>query len=707
MSLTIGIGNLNRADKSKVGGKAFTLGVLHAKGFAVPRAVCVTTDAYTRFVEKTGLTNRIFMELSRKSLHSMRWEELWDCSLRIRNMFLTTQIPEYLSDELARVLETLQLKTGVAVRSTAPGEDSSSASFAGIHESYVNITGTQEVIDNIKLVWASLWSDRALLYRRELNLDYAESAMAVLVQEMISGEASGIAFGKSPTNPSHCVIEAVYGLNQGLVDGTIEPDRWIMDRKTGNLVSFTPARREIALRPSISGVRTEKLTEYQVSHPPLTNEHVSEIYGLSMRLESLFAGPQDSEWTVKDNRIVLLQSRPITVAPSSEEPDNRQWYLSLRRSFETLQSLRVRIEQELLPQMDKEADRLSRVELSAISDSELVEEVRRRKHIYQKWTTVYWDEFIPMAHGIRLFGQVYNDVMRPGDPYEFLRLLTSSGLLSVERNRKLMETASLISDPRQLKESFADRLRSLSSVFADVSDDRSAMMLLLQRLEESSAVSGARERDSAKVLEERFLAKFQGAEQDNGARLLDLARASYRLRDDDNLYIGRIEGEFRRATRETQSRVKRLEQDKDSSGVLEKLSAVLAEVNPDKDHVELKEEPGAFQTRPRQLVGQPAGPGLAVGRARVIKSSNDLFDFQAGEVLVCDAVDPNITFVVPLCAAIVERRGGMLIHGAIIAREYGLPCVTGVPEAANVIITGDSVTVDGYLGIVTVESQSR
>jgi phosphoenolpyruvate synthase/pyruvate phosphate dikinase len=706
MSLAIGIEDLSRADKSKVGEKAFTLGVLHAEGFAVPRAVCVSTDAYDRFVQETGLRNRIFMELSRKPLHSMRWEEMWDCSLRIRNMFLIAQIPGYLSDELGSVLKRLHLNAGVAVRSTAPGEDSSSASFAGIHESYVNITGTQEVIDHIKLVWASLWSDRALLYRRELNLNYAESAMAVLIQEMICGEASGIAFGKSPTNQSHCVIEAVYGLNQGLVDGTIEPDRWILDRKTGKVVSFTPAQREKALRPDVSGVRTENLSSDQAAQPPLLDEQVSEVYSFSMRLEGLLASPQDSEWTVQDKEIVLLQSRPITAAPPDTEPDERKWYLSLRRSFENLQSLRVRIEQELLPQMDEEADQLGRFELPAISDWELVEEVLRRKQIHQKWTTVYWNEFIPMAHGIRLFGQVYNDMMRPEDPYEFLRLLTSSGMLSVERNRKLMETASQVSGSEQLEEHLSDPLTKLSSVFPDMSDDRGAMIQLLQRLKEISPASGIEKRESAKALEERFLSKFKGDRQGDAWRLLDLARASYRLRDDDNLYIGRIQGEFRRAMREAQTRVKRFEQDKDPSGVLEKLSAVIAEVNPDKDHIKSKEEPGAFQTRPRQLVGQPAGPGLAVGKARVIKSSDDLFDFQAGEVLVCDAVDPNITFVVPLCAGIVERRGGMLIHGAIIAREYGLPCVTGVPEAASQIITGDSVTVDGYLGIVTVESQS-
>jgi pyruvate,water dikinase len=103
----------------------------------------------------------------------------------------------------------------------------------------------------------------------------------------------------------------------------------------------------------------------------------------------------------------------------------------------------------------------------------------------------------------------------------------------------------------------------------------------------------------------------------------------------------------------------------------------------------------------RQLIGQPSGPGISKGKARVIQRHADLTDFKSGEILVCDAVDPNMTFVVPLASAVVERRGGMLIHGAIIAREYGLPCITGVPNATALIKTGDDITVDGYLGIVT------
>jgi pyruvate,water dikinase len=116
----------------------------------------------------------------------------------------------------------------------------------------------------------------------------------------------------------------------------------------------------------------------------------------------------------------------------------------------------------------------------------------------------------------------------------------------------------------------------------------------------------------------------------------------------------------------------------------------------------LLETPSFFQ-RDRQLVGNPAGPGYARGRARVVRKDEDRFALRAGEILVCDVVDPNMTFVVPLAGGIVERRGGMLIHGAIIAREYGIPCVTGVPDAVHRIRTGDMLSVDGYLGIVTRE----
>jgi pyruvate,water dikinase len=112
-----------------------------------------------------------------------------------------------------------------------------------------------------------------------------------------------------------------------------------------------------------------------------------------------------------------------------------------------------------------------------------------------------------------------------------------------------------------------------------------------------------------------------------------------------------------------------------------------------------------FEARARQLRGQPAGPGVARGPARVVVTTNDLFTVRRGEILVCDSIDPNMTFVIPLVSGIVERRGGMLVHGAIIAREYGLPCVTGIPDATSAICTGDELIVDGYYGLVIIHRE--
>ena len=219
----------------------------------------------------------------------------------------------------------------MSVRSSAPGEDSAEHSFAGLHESYVNVKGTISILEHVRLVWASLWSDRALLYRQELGLDVKKSAMAVVIQEMISGDRSGIVFGKSPTDASETIIEAVYGLNQGLVDGSIEPDRWALSRKTGKEISHHPPPREKVMRPAHEGIRMETLPPSLSRKPPLEKGEIQQVYELSVKAEALFGPPQDVEWTFHSRILYALQARPITSKIEAEE-DERPWYLSLHRS---------------------------------------------------------------------------------------------------------------------------------------------------------------------------------------------------------------------------------------------------------------------------------------------------------------------------------------------------------------------------------------
>jgi pyruvate,water dikinase len=722
MSLIADLKDITEKDRDRVGGKFYALATLLKRGLSIPKAICISTNAYQAFIQSTGLTERIRLEIGRKRFEDMRWEEVWDTALRIRNMFANTSLPPDLAKPIREAVATHFGDKRVVVRSSAPAEDSAQASFAGLHESYVNVEGVDAIVEHVQKVWASLWSDAALLYRRELALDIETSSMAVIIQEIVVGECSGVVFGRSPQDASQAVIESVWGLNQGLVDGTVEPDNWVLERSTGKIINHTAPKRTRTFVPSVEGVRLVALDPHKSGRPPLDAEGVEKVYRLVMRAEDVFGGPQDVEWTFLGDDLYTLQSRPITTLEDGQDDDRRPWYLSLRRSLENLKTLRNRIENELIPDMITEGSRLAQKDLSTLSDRELADEVEQRKSVYDHWIKIYWRDFIPFAHGMRLFGQVYNDVIGPSDPYEFMDLLGTEKMLSLERNRKLEELASIIAKTPQLAEElktqsgnathaeFAKKLDEFLEAFGDLSweqsrnlgDQNTLISVLLQLAEHPPSKETSRRRNPA-ALRDEFFARFGGERRDEAAELLDLGRASYRLRDDDNIHLGKIEGQMLLAVNEAKRRVD--EKTARGSGVdrLREIVKTVAKVKPEaaESFDDISEEAG-YSTKPRQLLGQPAGPGISQGPARVIASSSDLADFKAGEILVCDSIDPNMTFLVPLSKGIVERRGGMLIHGAIIAREYGLPCVTGIPNATDLIHTGDPVTVDGYLGIVII-----
>jgi len=760
-----------------VGGKALALARLGRAGLVVPPFAVVTTAAYEAFVDGP-LQARILFELERKDVADMRWEELWDAALRIRSLFLGAPLPAQLHETLATGLGELAAERAVVVRSSAPGEDSAAASFAGLHESYVNVRGLDSVLEHVRLVWASLWSDAALLYRRELGLDPRRSLMAVVVQEIVAGESSGVAFSRHPTSADQALVEAVHGLNQGLVDGTVEPDRWVLERDSGRVLEHHAARREEMVAAAGAGVRLVALPRRRRDRSPLRDDDVRRVHGLARGAEGSFAAPQDVEWTLRDGELFTLQSRPITTGGA--EDDGRAAYLALRRSYDSLVVLRRRIEDEALPAMAAQADELAAVPLADLSDDALLAELERRKSAHDGWVDVYTRDFIPFAHAVRLFGQSYNDALRPDDPYEFVALLSGTPMLSTRRNTALGRLAEMSGrdDP-----GFAGALEAFLEEFGleppgspGRERERAVMTAVVERLaattrggapgelsgvsEETagsraagSRAAGSRAAGSRAAgpaapsssppasaraarpatgtmgrdeLERCYLETApEGEERERAAGLLELARAGWRLRDDDNAYLDRIEAQLTAALAEAERRG--LETGGRYAPRQVALPSPLGRPHPPAPPAGASPSPtspsfGAAGPPPadgpggdrasgapveavaraRQLVGQPAGPGVGVGVARVVLGPDELAEFREGEILVCDAIEPGMTFVVPLAAGIVERRGGMLIHGAIIAREYGLPCVTGVPEATALIRTGDRLTVDGYLGIVVV-----
>ena len=705
-------------EREQVGGKAFALARLASAGATIPGTCIVPSNIYTQFVDRTGLSPKIMVELSRKDFSEMRWEEIWDAALRIRNLFAKASLPEDIRSELLSDIAARFGDKPLVIRSSALWEDGSKASFAGLHESYVNIRGSESIVEHIKLVWASLWSDRALMYRTELNLDVGSSAMAVVIQELVAGEKSGIVFSKSPDDNPHSVIESVYGLNQGLVDGSISPDRWIFSNVSGDLIEYHPTiRDECFLNENDGGLKITKLSLEQIQNPPLNSDELLEVFRLGQFCERLFSFPQDVEWTYRLEELFTLQSRPITTL-KDDSSDQRVWYRSLVRSFENLKELRQKIATELIPEMIEASDSIVDTNLDKMRDAELADEILRRNQTVQKWTDIYWEYFIPFAHGIRLFGQFYNDAVKPEDPYEFMSLLGRTKMLSLERNESLRTLAlqrknTVGSDPDQKSASSSEQVELAGidqqwqdwlSQFYEGDNISPSFSAFLEQYENAPRVGTDSEKQSVDQMIDSFLEKFEGESRSHAEELLDLARYSYQLRDDDNIYLGRIQKHLDDAI---EKGAKRLSPNR-YNGLKKIKPEEIAQALKDPSYMPLSkpreesEKSHSFTLRARQLRGQPAGPGFATGIARVIVDNTDLMNFKAGEILVCDAIDPNMTFVVPLCSAIVERRGGMLIHGAIIAREYGLPCVTGVPEASTAIKTGDRISVDGYLGLITI-----
>ena len=163
MNMVVDLTSAQQLSRSDVGGKAMALARWQSRGAQVPAGVVVTTAAYHQFISENKLANALHMELGRKEFSQMRWEELWDAALRIRHLFLNAPFPPALEEALVASMPEALLALPVAVRSSAPEEDGGKESFAGLHESYVHVRGWQEIRSCIQLVWASLWSDRALL----------------------------------------------------------------------------------------------------------------------------------------------------------------------------------------------------------------------------------------------------------------------------------------------------------------------------------------------------------------------------------------------------------------------------------------------------------------------------------------------------------------------------------------------------------------
>ena len=318
------------ADLDTVGGKGLSLVRTTAAGFPVPPGFVVTTSAYRRFVADNSLQQTI-IELAKPAIVG-RTTSFDAASERIQALFAETEPTDELKAEIGAAYATLgQGEPRVAVRSSANAEDLPDLSFAGQHDTYLNVRGVDAVIAAVRNCWSSLWAVRAMSYRHENGIDQQAVAMAVVVQPMVASEVSGVLFTANPTtgDRSEMIVNASFGLGEAIVGGEVTPDTFIVDRDTLTTKETVIGTKELMIvSADDQGTSTRKLSNAERQQSSLAEPVLKELAQLATDVEQHFGGvPQDIEWALSEAKLSLLQSRPITNLPPAPLKDVK-WELT-------------------------------------------------------------------------------------------------------------------------------------------------------------------------------------------------------------------------------------------------------------------------------------------------------------------------------------------------------------------------------------------
>jgi rifampicin phosphotransferase len=317
---------IDRAMLPLTGGKAANLGELVRAGFPVPAGLCVTTAAYEMVAVDAGLEPTLAALAAAEPGGMARLAEL---ATEARSCLLGASVPDVLGRAIAEAYGELGEGTPVAVRSSATAEDLPGASFAGQQDTYLNVVGAESVLDAVRRCWASLWTDRAVSYRATNGIDPRGVRLAVVVQRMVEASVAGVLFTANPVTGKRrqAVIDASPGLGEAVVSGMVNPDHFVANTATGEIVERRLGDKRVAIVAG-SGGGTERVELTADEHgASLSDDQILALAKLGERVEEHYGTPQDTEWAIDgDGALWLLQARPITTlfplpggAPTNDE----------------------------------------------------------------------------------------------------------------------------------------------------------------------------------------------------------------------------------------------------------------------------------------------------------------------------------------------------------------------------------------------------
>ncbi|OHA67091.1 MAG: hypothetical protein A3C82_02450 [Candidatus Wildermuthbacteria bacterium RIFCSPHIGHO2_02_FULL_47_12] len=656
---------LSKKDVGIAGGKGASLGEMIQNGISVPPGFVVLAHAFDAFLKEAGIKNEIDTMLRSVDYRAMRSVE--HASQKITSLICGAHISSDIAQEVRRSFKELGAQY-VAVRSSATAEDSATVAWAGQLETYLNTT-EDKLLGNIQKCWASLFAPRALLYRFDSNLQKQKISVAVIVQEMVESESSGIAFSVHPVTQdrNQLIIEAGFGLGESIVSGSVTPDSYVVEKKPRRIVDKNIQVQKRGLyRSGTRGSTWEDLPKSQGGKQALIDKDILRLADVVLAIERHYGFPVDVEWAYRKGEFYIVQSRPITTLDTKKIVDYRRKF----KKFFTREMDLVVMEYW---------DKGERVELKSILGG----------------AAYLTPLFVRKPNGLT---DIYYDINTPDTNitcmFDFFAHHPQRFKKGVEQFRKRHKTLLAMSQ---------DMSRVNTKEFFDIAVRYFGFISVIVNLGIPNTQT------PSWMAQEAFKirALTQKGEYSIGAAFFAVMKLRYPSLERylDVISINDI-------CNTKGPNPKMLKERKKGFIYFEgKLVTGISVKDFEKKHKlkilkglgiigTIDEAKNAGAKDKKIIFGKAVYPGVVRGRVRIMLLRKKIDRVKQGEILVTTMTTPEYMPALEKAAAFVTDEGGVTSHAAIIAREMRKPCVVGTKVATSILHDGDLIEVDADAGVV-------
>lgn len=634
--------DLSKNDTLIAGGKGASLGEMTKTGIPVPSGFVILSSAFEKFLEETDLNveiGAILDSVNYKEIHSVE-----DASEKIKTLILQAEMSQTIELEIEKFFKNLDSKY-VAVRSSATAEDSANAAWAGQLESYLNTT-KENLLENVKRCWASLFTPRAIFYRFEKDLHKLRISVAVVIQKMVESEKSGIAFSVHPVtqNKNQLVIEAGFGLGESIVSGSITPDNYVVDKRGLKILDMNINEQTKALYKKTKGGNEWRELGEKGKKQVLAKKEIIELSKLIVKIENHYGFPCDIEWAKEKKGFYIVQSRPITTIIETETIQAYHKIMTRPLSLTDCGCWDMG-ERVKLPEKFKNL---------LFFDPLFI-------YIPQKAVAVYYNFTDPKQSPQPLIEYLENNLFWfKNEKIKFdkncqkIRNLIKNNSSDfkgiVKLNHEIwpmIAVANLLGSTESFK--ISNKLRKICIQIRHESDD-----VLHPSLTYLNKLISRKAKDTQNILLEEIV-------NNNFPDYIELRKRKKGWVYHKGNIIFNTEKYF-----------------KDNK---------IQIINPVKKYSNV-------------ITGKTACNGFVKGKARVIFELSELSKVKKGDVLVTPMTTPEMIPVLKKASAIITDEGGITCHAAIVSRELKIPCIIGTINATQLILDGDLLEVNANEGII-------